>query len=394
MKRLALIALLLSACIAPSSGSPTASPRSSTEPPAQIATAGTSRTVSFSDCDARTIPGSLPACELLQAALGHDVFVGVLRRSSAAGFTYEARAIDLQSGETRVLRQLEETELVIEDVRDAVVLLRETEDLGGGDAHVSLLRVPWRDPAHAETLDELDLTGLRGGDTWNPWPRAKTNGRDVVWLHAGGLFGPHEIILLGSNGPRRTVVTTDKPAYFDLDDSGRVAVAMFGADRATQDLNVYDGRSRQLGSRSADAAGYVLSFADTVGWVRGFGMERPPTEVELVPIGGGRSRAARAESGCVVIGATAREVATVCSSGVRLIDVAGGAIRDGPPGRIALAFRGGVPWRAAAGLAADPQGLRGGLLPAGPPRRRGGRAAPPAAPPLVLAPPPRGALLC
>src|SRR5439155_158519 len=93
---------------------------------------------------------------------------------------------------------------------------RQTEDLGGGDAHVSLLRVPWRDPAQTETLDEIDLTGLRGGDTWNPWPYAKTNGRDVVWLHAGGLFDPHEIILLGPNGPRQTVLTTDKPAYFDL----------------------------------------------------------------------------------------------------------------------------------------------------------------------------------
>src|SRR2546425_7012170 len=159
MKRLAVIGLLLSACVAPSSGSGTASARPATPPPAQIATAGTSRTVSFSDCDARTIPGSLPACELLQAALGHDVFVGVLRRSSAAGFTYEARAIDLQSGETRVLRQLEETELVIEDVRDAVVLLRETEDLGGGGAHRSLLPVSWRGPAHAETVAEIDLTG-------------------------------------------------------------------------------------------------------------------------------------------------------------------------------------------------------------------------------------------
>jgi len=362
VNRLALIVLLLSACVAPLGGPGSASPRPSTEPPAQIASAGTSRTVSFSDCDARTIPGSLPACELVQAALDRDVFVGVLRRSSAAGFTYEARAIDLQTGETRVLRQLEDTELVIEDVRDAVVLLRQSEDYGGGDAHVRLLRVPWRDPARTETLDEIDLTGLGGGDTWNPWPHARTNGRDVVWLHAGGLFGPHEIILLGANGPRQTVVTTDKPAYFDLDESGRVAVAMFSADRATQGVHVYDGRSRQLGSRSADEAGYVVSFADTVGWVRGFGTARPPTEVELIPVGGGRSRAARAESGCVVIGATAREVATICSSGVRLIDVAGGAIRDGPRGRIALAFRGGLLWRTAADLGVSPEVWRVTLL--------------------------------
>jgi len=355
VKRLALVALLLAACIAPSGASPTGPPRPSTSPPVQLATAGVERTVSFPDCDARSIPGSLPACELLQVAADRDVFVGVLRRSSAAGITYEARALDLQSGETRELRQLEETELRIEDVGDAVVLLRETEDLGGGDAHVNLLRVPWRDPARTETLDEIDLTGLGGGDTWNPWPYARTNGRDVVWLHAGGLFGPHEIILLGPNGPRQTVLTTDKPAYFDLDDRGRVALATFSADRAKQELQLYDGGLRQLGSRSADAGGYVVSFADTVGWVRGFGTVRPPTEVELFPVSGGRSRTARAETGCVVIGATVRDVATVCSKGARLIDVAGGAVRDGPAARIVLAFRRGLLWRTSADLATSPE---------------------------------------
>jgi hypothetical protein len=354
VKRVALVALLLGACVAPPGAPRTAPPRTSTAPPAAVATAGAAWTVSFPDCDARTISGSLPACELLQAAVDRDVFVGVLRRSAAAGITYEARAIDLQSGDSRVLRQLEETELVIEDVRDAVVLLRETEDFGGGDAHVSLLRVPWRDPAQTETLDEIDLTGLRGGDTWNPWPYARTNGRDVVWLHAGGLFDPHEIILLGANGPRRTVLTTDRPVYFDLDDSGRVAIASLSADRATQELQLFDGRLRQLASRSADAGGYVMSFADTVGWVRGLGTVRPPTEVELVPVSGGQSRAARAETGCVVIGATTRDVATVCSNGVRLIDVAGGAVRDGPAARIVLAFRRGLLWRTLADFTANP----------------------------------------
>jgi hypothetical protein len=355
VKRLALAALVLGACVAPSGASRTQPPRTVTSAPAAVGTAGAARTVSFPDCDARTVAGSLPACELLQAALDRDVFVGVLRRSTASGITYEARAIDLQSGETRELRQLEETELLIEDVRDAVVLLRETEDLGGGDAHVSLLRVPWRDPARAETIDEIDLTGLGGGDTWNPWPYAKTNGRDVVWLHAGGLFDPHEIILLGPSGPRRTVVTTDKPVYFDLDDQGRVAVAALNADRTKQELQLFDGRLRQLGSRSADAGGYVLSFADSVGWVRGFGTARLPTEVELFPVSGGPSRAARAESGCVMIGATAREVATVCSAGVRLIEVAGGAVRDGPAGRIVLAFRRGLLWRTLADLTSNPE---------------------------------------
>src|SRR5207245_1163602 len=267
MKRLGLVVLLLGACIAPSDASRTAPRRPSVSPSAQLATAGGERSISFPDGDARTIPGALPACELLQVAVDRDVFVGVLRRSSVAGITYEARAIDLQSGETHELRQLEETELLIEDVRDAVVLLRHTEDLGGGDAHVSLLRVPWRDPAQTETLDEIDLTGLGGGD----------------------------------------------------------------------------------------AGGYVVSFADTVGWVRGFGTVRPPTEIELLPVSGGRSRAARAETGCVVIGATAKDVATVCPRGVRLIDVAHGAVRDGPAARIVLAFRRGLLWRTSADLTTSPE---------------------------------------
>jgi hypothetical protein len=287
--------------------------------------------------------------------MDRDVFVAVLRRSSAAGLTVEARAIELATGQTRVLYPLADFELVIEDVRDSVVLLREVDDLGGGDAHVRLLRVGWKDPTNAEVLEEEDLSGLHGGDAWNPWPYARTNGRDVAWLRATDVLSPYEIVLLGANGQERTVATTDQPTYFDLDDSGRVAIAALTTDKARQDLQVFDGRLRQLSTRPADGAGFVMSFPDLAGWTRGLGVVRPPTEVELIPIAGGPPRAARAETGCVVVGATAKDVVTVCTAGVRLIDVASGAVRDGPAGRIVQAFHRGLLWRTSADLVTNPE---------------------------------------
>jgi hypothetical protein len=351
MRRATLIGLLATACVGPFAPPPAVSPASI---PSAHVVAGPDQTVSFPDCDARTVPGSLPACELLQAAADRDVFVGVLRRAAASGITYEARAIELATGATRALRPPAELELIIEDVRDAVVLLRETEDFGGGEAHVALLRIPWRDPARLEVLDEVDLVGLRGGNAWNPWPYAKTNGRDVVWLRGGGLSARHELLLLSGAGAQRTLLTTDRALYFDIDDSGRVAVAITTA--AGQELQLFDaGRLRTLGSRTADSSTDVMSFGDLIGWPRGPATLRPVTEVEIVPIAGGAPRSARAETSCFVVGWTARDLVTVCASGVRLIDVATGAIRGGPAGRIVLAFRRALLWRTSADLASNPE---------------------------------------
>jgi hypothetical protein len=300
---------------------------------------------------------------VLQAAADRGVFVAVLRRSGPTGIASEVRAIDLASGATSVVLPLTPLELLIEDVREAVVLLRETEDLGGGDAHVRLLAVPWRAPADPQVLEEEDLGGLQGGRNWDPWPYARTNGREIVWLRGGDVFAPHEIVLAAAGGQPRTIATADQPVYFDLDETGRVAIATRTTDGARQNLQLYDGvRLRPLGSRAAADGGYVLSFADTVGWARGDGIARPVTEVELVPAAGGDSRSARAESGCIVLGATSQELATVCSSGVRLLDVATGVARDGPAGRIALAFRRAIVWQTLADFTANPQVWRITLL--------------------------------
>ena len=252
--------------------------------------------------------------------------------------------------------------LGIDDVHEDVVILSETIDSGPAQAHVRLFRVPWRDPGRIETLDEIDIPLVAGGDAWNPWPTAKTNGRDVVWIHAG-LFGPHELVLLGADGQRRSVLRSDGPLWFDLDDAGRVVVATIGPRQDTQDLVLYEaGRARGLGSRAIDAGGFVMSFGDWVGWARGYGLVRPPEEIELISLAGPPARAARAASSCVIVGRTGRDVVTVCPAGARLLDVASGVARDGPPSRVVLAFRRALLWRTGADLGANPEVWRITLL--------------------------------
>ena len=375
MRRL-LVALVLGACtLLP--GAQASPARTATRPAATAAAppsalppllsplvslADGTRVVSIPDCDARSAGGLPPACELLTSAVDRGVFVGILRRHQAGQITFEARAIDLASGQLRVLKAPGIAGLAIEDVRDDVVILSETIDTGPAQAHVRLFRIAWRDPARTETLDEIDIDGLAGGDAWNPWPAAKTNGREVVWLRAG-LFAPHELVLLGADGKRRTVQRADGPQWFDLDDVGRVVVATIGPRQDTQDLVLYEsGRARALGSRAVDAGGFVMSFGDWVGWARGYGTARPPEEIELISLTGAAARAARAAPSCVIVGRTGREVVTVCPAGARLLDVASGVARDGPPSRVVLAFRRGLLWRTSADLGANPEVWRITLL--------------------------------
>jgi hypothetical protein len=354
MKRSAVLALLLAACVLqPSAPAPATSAVPGAPQSPTITSAGNDKVVSFPDCDSRSLAGSAPACDVAQVAVDHDVFVAVLSRASVSGLTFEARAVELATGATRVLRPLADTEIVIEDVRDALVLLRETESFGGGDFHVRLLSVPWRDPARATILEEEDLSAMVGADRWVPWPYAKTNGRDVVWLRATGPLTAHEIVLLAGNGPARVIARTDRRADFDLDDSGRVALSTTSADRA--ELQIYDGlRTRVLSSRPEETGGLVMSFPDVIGWARGYGTAQPLSEIDLVPIGGGPTRPGRAESSCLIVGSTLRDLVTACPAGVRLIDVATGVARDGPASRIVLAFRRGLVWQMSADLRANP----------------------------------------
>jgi hypothetical protein len=371
--RRTLLALVLAGCsLAPAARTPTPPPASATTQrpvPTALPSSGLSAltrladgtlVASVPDCvTTHDASGGITGCELIQAMVDRGVFVAVLRWSD--GFL-EARAIDLATGEMRSLVPKEDFGLVIEDVRDDLVLIRETDDLGGGDVQVRLLRVPWRDPTKVEVLDEIDVSGV-GGSDWNAWPYARTNGRDVVWLHAGGLVASHEIELLSAAGQKRAIATTDGPAFFDIDDAGRVALATFNADRSTQTLQLYDGSTlRQLATRGGDAAGSVASFGELIGWTRGFVTAAPPGQVDLVPASGGAARSVRPEPGCLVAGFTAKDVVTVCPAGLRLIDAATGAIRDGPNSRIVHSSRRGLLWQIAADLAANPQVWRITLL--------------------------------
>ena len=372
MRRLAIVAIVLASCAAAPTPSPTA-PIPATTAARASATALPSAglgaltkladgtlVVSIRDCATATQNGGISGCELLDAAADRTVFVGVLRWSDG---TFEARSIDLGTGEMRTLIPKEDLGIALEDVRGDVAILRETDDLGGGNVHVRLRRVPWRDPSRADTLDEIDLVGLGGGDSWNPWPSARTNGQDVVWLHAGGLFAKHQVILLDAQGAKHVVTESDKPIWFDLDQGGRVPVAVFSSDAATQRFFMsVGGTVHEIATRDASASGYVMSFGDIVGWARGTGSVRPTDGVELFTDTGRALRVDRPEAGCVFVGRTSKEIVSVCPAGVRLEDVHANTVRDGPPSRVVVAFPRALLWRTVADLGANPMVWRITLL--------------------------------
>ena len=372
MKHLAALAIVLASCVAapaPSPSTPAPAPTAVRASATTLPSAGLGAltkladgtlVVGVPDCATATQNGGITGCELLDAAADRGVFVGVLRWSDG---TFEARSIDLATGEMRTLIPKEDLGIALEEVREEVAILRETDDLGGGNVHVRLRRIPWRDPSKAETLDEIDLIGLGGGDSWNPWPSARTNGQDVVWLHAGGPFAKHQVILLDARGTRQVVTESDKPIWFDLDDGGRVPVAVISSDGATQRFFVsLAGTVHEIATRDASASGYVMSFGDVVGWARGTGTVRPIDGVELFTDTGRGLRVDRPEPGCVFVGRTAKDVVTVCPSGVRLEDVRANTVRDGPPSRVVVAFPRALLWRTAADLAANPMIWRITLL--------------------------------
>ncbi|TME61315.1 MAG: hypothetical protein E6I51_09170 [Chloroflexi bacterium] len=152
--------------------------------------------------------------------------------------------------------------------------------------------------------------------------------------------------------------------WFDLDDGGRIPVAVFSADGATQRFFVYlAGAVREIGTRDAAASGYVMSFGDVIGWTRGTGTVRPMDGIDLWTDTGRALRTERPESGCVIVGHTQKDVVTVCPSGTHLKDVLTNApIRNGPPSRVVLAFPRALLWRTAADLAANPMVWRITLL--------------------------------
>ena len=365
------LALALVACTAqpsartftpapPVSGSPS---ESATPTPGPLATqsgiatlarsADGTLALSIPDCVATRVAGQLGGCEVIATSADRSVFVATLRYDDG---TIEGRAIDLATGSMGVLRARADLGASIDAIRDDNVLLLEADYTGAGSAHVKLSRVPWRDPAKAQLLDELDLVGIGGGDTWNPFPSAKTNGRDVVWLHAGGLFLEHEIVLQPATGAKKTVLRTDHPVWFDIDDSGRVAIAAANADATKQELWLWDGVTlRRLGSRDIDAGGFVVSFDNSIGWAHGYGTVRPASDFEIVPIDGGSFKTIRPESGCAIVGGTAKELVSICGSGSRLINVTSGVVRDGPKSRIVLPFPRALVWRMTADLAANPE---------------------------------------
>jgi hypothetical protein len=372
MRRIAAALVVALACCtsapaapspAPSAASQRAVPSATVLPSSGLGTltklADGTLVVSVPDCTSTTQGGAIAGCEVFEAAADRAVFVAILR--TTAGM-FEARSIDLASGEMRVLRPRADVGMHVADVRGQYAIIEEDDVFGGGSTHARLLRIPWADPAHAEVLDEIDLVGLGGGDTWNPWPAAKTNGRETVWLHAGGLVLPHQVMLQSADGTKQSIFETDKPVFFDVDESGRVAIASPPSSPnppVTQELSLYaSGSIRRIASRPIEQSGYAMSFSKTIGWTLGTGAVRFIDGVELIPVAGGASKTIKPDAGCLSAGRTANDIVSVCPSGVRLVDAASGSSRAGPPSRIVLVSRGALLWRTAADLAANPQVYR------------------------------------
>ena len=368
-----LVAVTLMSC-APQTAGPTPTPlqaASARPSPAVLPSSGLGAlsklpdgtlVVSVPDCATTSQGGAIAGCEVIETAADKGAFVAGLRQADG---TFEARSIDLATGEIRVLIPRADVGMHIDDLDDGIAILEEHDAQGGGSAHARLIRVPSRDPSGAAVLDDIDLVGLKGGDSWNPWPMAKTNGRETVWLHAGGLFLPHDVILQTADGQKRSVYQTDQAVWFDIDDNGRVAIATLAAPLAgaatptTEELFIYEDRAlRRLGTRAVGDSGIPISFADAIGWTLGTGSVQRIDGVEIVPLAGGATRTIRPESGCVYTGRTAAEIVTICPSGARLFDVASGAVRSGPQSRVVLASRHALIWRTAADLAANPQVYR------------------------------------
>src|SRR5205814_1948631 len=154
VKRLAILAVALASCVstpgAPAGSAPAASPAPSRASPTALPASGLGAltkladgtlVVSVPDCATTTQGGGITGCELLDAVADHDSFVGVLRWSDG---NFEARSIDLATGEMRTLIPKEDLGIKLEDVRGDLAIFLETDERGGGNVHALLRRLPPR----------------------------------------------------------------------------------------------------------------------------------------------------------------------------------------------------------------------------------------------------------
>ena len=342
MRALALIALLVG-CSATNAG---ASPQPTAAVAVPSATGGTSALPTFAstpsataalsavttladgtriirvpDCHPRNVGIYMIECEVLGIAGDSGVAAVALRRAVNGAYVFESRAIDLSTGAMFTLRAPGSASVSVDDVRDDAVLLTEGAEAGPGRQHVRLLRVPWRNAARAELLDEFDLEGLGGGDSWNPRPSAKTNGKDVAWLRPVEQ-GRFAIMLQRSDGSREMIYRTTGPVWFDLDDAGRIAIVASStiAPTRAQQLVLYSGSLSTLGTRPAAEGGIVMSFPDQIGWAHGYGSVAPARDVELISVGGVTIRTLTPPAGCAFNGRTAKQVLFNCGTTTQLLD--------------------------------------------------------------------------
>jgi hypothetical protein len=312
------------------------------------------RVIRLPDCHPKDAGNYQIECQVVGISGDTNVAAVTIRRFMNGGYVFESQAIDLGTGAVFTLRPRAATSAGVEDIRDDVAILTEATEIGANREHMRILRVPWRNASRVEVLDEFDLEGLGGGDTWNPWPSAKTNGKDVVWLRPveQGRLG---IMLLRSDGSREVLYRTTGPIWFDLDDAGRIAIAAGAATPGpTQQLVLYNGSLNVLGTRAAADAGYVMAFGDRIGWTHGSGMVAPARDVELVSAQGATIRTIAPPAGCMLAGRTTKQILFNCGTTTQLLDAASFASRTLASGAV-IASKRIIFFREPADFGADPE---------------------------------------
>jgi hypothetical protein len=335
---------------------------SATAPVSALTTlADGTRVIRVPDCHPKDMGNYQIECQVVGITGDTNVAAVTIRRFTSGGYAFESQAIDLSTGAMFTLRPKAATSVDVAEIRDEVAILTDTAEAGVGREHVRVLRVPWRNATRAEVLDEFDLEGLGGGDTWNPWPSARTNGKDVAWLRPveQGRLG---IVLLRGDGSREVIYRTTGPVWFDLDDAGRIAIAAraaAGPDPAQQ-LVLYEGSLRVLGSRVGAEAGYVMAFGDRIGWTHGSGMVAPARDVELVSTQGATIRTIAPPAGCMLTGRTTKQILFNCGTTTQLFDAASFATRTLASGAV-IASKRIIFFRESADVGADPETWRATL---------------------------------
>ncbi|MGH2378151.1 MAG: hypothetical protein ACRDGT_06700 [Candidatus Limnocylindria bacterium] len=206
-------------------------------------------------------------------------------------------------------------------VRDGVVVyFTATGPEGGVDETWIVWRLDLGRAGSAPVkLDEFDAVIFGGGDTLNPWPDPKTNGRDVVWLRVIEDGRAYEVVVSRGDALPTVLETTAEHTFYAIDGLGRIATTT-AAGEGEVSLRVYPAQSGthlELGRRDARNGGLVDWAGERVVWFEGYGVVRPPVRADLFDPATGNGAPFDPPAGCTLFfGTTIRHLLVSCLDGV------------------------------------------------------------------------------